>query len=289
MIPLALTATAQVALAKNSSTENSTPAYFPQTRLSSQVSIKGHLTQGGMIIGKAPAGSQVSLDNVPLRITNTGHFVFGFGRDQTGQTLLQVTPPQGNTNDYPLTIEKRVFDIQHINGIAKKIMQPSADDSKRAGREQALVGKARRTDSSLLAFLADFTWPLLGPITGVYGSQRVFNGEPKRPHYGIDIAAPTGTPVKAPASGTITMAHPDMFYSGGTLIIDHGFGVSSTFIHLSKLYVEEGQTIRKGEYVAEVGAGGRATGPHLDWRINWYQTRLDPALIMRPMPGNPPR
>jgi len=134
-------------------------------------------------------------------------------------------------------------------------------------------------------FLSQFQWPLIGPITGVYGSQRVYNGVPGRPHYGIDIAAPMGAPVSTPAPGIVTLVHQDMFYSGGTLIIDHGYGVSSTMIHLSKVIAKVGDQVVPGDIVAEVGAGGRATGPHLDWRMNWMQQRIDPQLLVPPMPA----
>ena len=133
-------------------------------------------------------------------------------------------------------------------------------------------------------FLAGFIWPLQGPITGVYGSQRILNGEPRRPHFGVDVAAPTGTPVVAPADAIVTLVHPDMYFSGGTLIMDHGHGLSSTFIHLHKVLVEEGQVVKQGDVVAEVGATGRVTGPHLDWRMNLFTVRIDPELLVPPMP-----
>jgi murein DD-endopeptidase MepM/ murein hydrolase activator NlpD len=117
----------------------------------------------------------------------------------------------------------------------------------------------------------------------VYGSQRILNGEPRRPHFGIDIATPTGTPVKAPADGVVTMVHPDMFFSGGTLILDHGHRLSSSFLHLSKIVVKEGDEVRQGDIIAEVGATGRVTGAHLDWRMNWGKERVDPSLLVPPM------
>jgi murein DD-endopeptidase MepM/ murein hydrolase activator NlpD len=132
-------------------------------------------------------------------------------------------------------------------------------------------------------FAGAFHWPLEGPITGVYGSQRVYNDVPGRPHYGVDVAAATGTPITTPAPGLVTLAHPDMFYSGGTVIIDHGYGISSTMMHLSKVLVDVGQEVVPGDIIAEVGASGRATGPHLDWRMNWFKVRIDPQLLVQPM------
>jgi len=147
-----------------------------------------------------------------------------------------------------------------------------------------LIKQARKGDSKLQDFLAGFVKPLEGPITGVYGSRRVYNGTPGRPHYGLDIAAPTGTEVYAPAPGIVRLAHDDMFYSGGTLIVDHGQGVSSTFIHLSEVIVTPGQRVEAGDLIARVGATGRATGPHLDWRINWFEVRIDPDLVLKNFP-----
>lgn len=148
-----------------------------------------------------------------------------------------------------------------------------------------MVGKARRRSEDRQDFLNTYRWPLIGPITGVFGSQRVYNGTPGRPHYGVDVARPVGATVIAPNSGVVTLVHNDMFYSGGTLIIDHGQGISSTFIHLSKILVAPGQEVETGQPIAEVGATGRATGPHLDWRMNWHGQRLDPALLVGPMPS----
>ena len=152
--------------------------------------------------------------------------------------------------------------------------------SERIRQDNVLLGKARKIQTDNANFMQDFIWPAQGPISGVYGSQRVFNGEPKNPHYGLDVAAPVGTPVYAPAGGVVTLWVSDMYYSGGTMIIDHGLGVSSTFLHLSKSHVAEGDTVEQGQLVAEIGATGRVTGAHLDWRINWFSERLDPQLLV---------
>jgi murein DD-endopeptidase MepM/ murein hydrolase activator NlpD len=147
----------------------------------------------------------------------------------------------------------------------------------------ALIKKARARDDARADFLTGFKWPASGCITGVYGSQRFLNGKPGRPHYGLDIAAPTGTPVLAPADGVVTLAHPNMFYSGVTLIVDHGHGLSSAFLHLNRILVKEGMRVRQGEPIAEVGATGRVNGAHLDWRINLFGRRLDPQLVLEAM------
>ncbi|MGK0440295.1 MAG: murein DD-endopeptidase MepM/ murein hydrolase activator NlpD, partial [Pseudohongiellaceae bacterium] len=178
----------------------------------------------------------------------------------------------------------RDYNIQRIEGISKAIMSPSDKNLKRIRDEAGQVWSARSKIKQRNDFAGEFTWPLTGPITGVYGSQRLYNNIPKRPHYGVDVAAPTGTPLSTPAPGVVTLAHKGMFYSGGTIIIDHGYGVSSTLMHLSKVLVKVGDEVKPGDIIAEVGATGRATGPHLDWRMNWYQSRIDPQLLVGAMP-----
>ena len=171
----------------------------------------------------------------------------------------------------------------NIEGVDDKyVRELSAELKKRTQAEAGQVWRARQTLRASSEYAKGFIWPAEGPVTGVYGSQRVFNGVPKRPHYGLDIAGPVGTPVVAPASGEVTLVNEDMYYSGGTLVIDHGQGVSSTFIHLSKIHVKSGESIAQGQLIAEMGATGRVTGPHLDWRINWFNQRLDPALVLPP-------
>lgn len=246
--------------------------------------LEGQLQQGGLLVGSVAPGSRVVLDGTPVKVTDDGRFAIGFGRDAPAQAQLTVTLPDGRVETQPLEIAARQYDVQRIEGVPQRTVEPAPADLARIRREQALVEQARATDSDRRDFLAGFQWPLTGRISGVYGSQRVYNGVPGRPHYGIDIAAPTGTPVRAPAAGVVTLAHPDMFFSGGTLILDHGHGVSSTFIHMSEVSVQEGDEVEPGTVIGKVGATGRATGPHLDWRINWFGERLDPALVMPPMP-----
>ena len=166
------------------------------------------------------------------------------------------------------------------------MMAPSPKNLLRIADEATQVRQARQKDSDLRHFAERFIWPVRGRISGVYGSQRIFNGEPRRPHFGLDIAAPTGTPVKAPAGGVVSLGHAGMFFSGKTLIIDHGHGLSSSFLHLDTILVKVGQTVRQGEPIATVGATGRVTGAHLDWRINWFAARLDPALLVPAMGDN---
>ena len=246
--------------------------------------LTGSMVQGGMVVGKAPVGSLVYLGKQSVKVSEQGIFVIGFDRDAKAQAVLRVQNKNGEKSEQTLQIAPREYNIQHIEGISKKIMSPSTTHLTRIRSEAKTVRKARAQVLERLDFSGKFQWPLIGPITGVFGSQRVYNGQPRRPHYGVDVAAPVGTVVSTPAPGIVTLAHPDMFYSGGTLIIDHGFGVSSTLMHLSKVLVEVGDEVKPGDSVAEVGAGGRATGPHLDWRMNWFKARIDPQLLVEPMP-----
>lgn len=247
------------------------------------LSLRGDPAPGALLVGQTRPGASVMLDKQQLRLTATGHFTFGFGRDDTGPARLHISEG-GDSETYEITLAHREWDIQRVDGLPQRTVTPSADALARINAEAAQVRRARETDSALQGFTEPFIWPVTGRISGVYGSQRILNGEPRRPHYGVDIAAPTGTDIVAPASGVITLAHDDMFYSGGTLLIDHGLGVSSTYLHLSEILVSEGDNVSQGDVIARVGATGRATGPHLCWRVNWYQERLDPATLVGDMP-----
>ena len=241
----------------------------------------GELTQGSLIRAKITPGSEVKLNAEVLKISAQGEFVFGFGRDAPLQHDLRwKLSDQANWQSMPINLHKRTYSIDKIEGVAAKYVSPPDSVMARIRKDNSAIANARATFTESNAFTQDFILPASGRISGVYGSQRVFNGQPKRPHYGLDIANNTGTPIIAPAAGTIRLADEDMYYSGGTLILDHGYGVTSTFIHLSKLHVEVGQEIAKGDLIGEIGATGRVTGPHLDWRINWFKERLDPALLV---------
>ena len=243
--------------------------------------LKGHLTQGGLVTGQLDNAKSVSLNGKSLKLTDNGLFVFGFGRDAKPVHTLSWVDKTGKGHSQDLVITLRDYDIDKITGVAKKYVSPPKAVSERISREAIAVRKARAVNSDLEYFLQPVLRPAKGRISGVYGSQRYFNGEPRRPHFGLDIANKTGSPVYAPISGTVVFAEPDLYYSGGTLILDHGHGVTSTYIHLSKLDVKVGDKITQGMKVAEIGATGRVTGPHLDWRFNWQGERLDPALLMQ--------
>ena len=251
------------------------------------VELKGELVQGAVVFGRVPAGVELELDDQSVSVAKNGQFALGFDRDAPAQMILTIYQPDGQVQRQPLKIAAREYNIQRIEGIKKSIMSPSEQSLQRIRAESKQVRQARAQLIERDDFAGPFQWPLIGPISGVYGSQRVYNGVPKRPHYGVDVAAATGTPVSTPAPGVVTLAHADMFYSGGTIIIDHGHGLSSTLLHLSKVLVNVGDQVAPGDIVGEVGAGGRATGPHLDWRMNWFKARVDPELLVAPMPKLP--
>ncbi len=248
------------------------------------VQLRGAAVQGGVIIGQAPPGSTVTLDGETLRLSADGAFVFGFGRDHGESAVLAARLPDGSRWRRELEVAAREYDIQRIDGLPPSKVSPDAEALARIREEGRQTRAARARDDARTDFVAPFIWPARGPISGVYGSQRILNGEPRRPHFGVDVAAPTGTPVRAPAAGIVTLAHPDMYFSGGTLIIDHGHRLSSSFLHLSKIHVAVGERVAQGQLIAEIGATGRVTGPHLDWRMNWRDRRVDPQTLVGPMP-----
>lgn len=247
------------------------------------LTLTGPLQQGGMVVGQTQAGVQVNLDSKPIRVSKSGRFVVGFGRSHPATAWLTLRYPDGRVLKKRLRIAQRKYAIQRINGLPEKKVSPPPALTKRIHAEALLVKAARAYNTDLPWFFQPFIWPVTGPITGVYGSQRILNGKPRWPHYGVDVAAPKGTIVRAVASGIVRLAHPGMYLSGATLVIDHGFGVSSSYLHLSTILVRVGQRVKQGQAVAKVGASGRVTGPHLDWRINWFKTRLDAALVTGPM------
>jgi len=251
------------------------------------VELNGEAVQGGLIFGKTSPGAQVQLDDTEVMVSSGGDFVIGFGRDETGERQLLVLEPTGEKEVLALPIALREYDIERVDGLPPKTVTPDPESLERIRKEGAMVSSARAMRDQRTDYEEGFAWPASGRISGVYGSQRVLNGEPRRPHYGLDIAAPTGSPVYAPADGIITMSHPDMYFSGGTIILDHGQGLSSSFLHLSKLLVEAGTTVKKGDLIAEIGSTGRASGPHLDWRMNWLNRRVDPELLVEGSPAIP--
>lgn len=249
--------------------------------------MNGAFTQGGIIMGRTDPGVTLTLDGRPVRVSADGVFVFGFGRDAEPDATLVAAAPDGSEERKSLKIAKRTYNVQRIDGLPQKYVEPKPKVLARIRRENAEISKVRQIDTDRPYFAEGFIWPAKGRISGVYGSQRILNGEPKRPHFGVDVAAPVGTPVVAPAGGVVRLAEKDLYYTGGTVIIDHGHGLSSAFLHMQTVTVNVGEVVKRGAQIGTIGATGRATGPHLDWRINWFDVRVDAAVLVPPLPpGN---
>ncbi|HAX29584.1 MAG TPA: peptidase [Alteromonas macleodii] len=247
------------------------------------VALNGKFTQGALLRGQAPAGAKVTLNGETVQTNKDGKFVVGFEREAPLQQTLVVKLENGQKWQRDITLEKREYNIQRIDGLEQKMVSPPAEVTARIKQDNINVANARSGNTDLDALFTRFEWPAKGVISGVYGSQRILNGVPKWPHYGLDIANETGTPVYAPVDGVVTMAD-DLYYSGNTLILDHGMRVFSTFLHMDTITVEVGETVKQGEQIGTIGSTGRSTGPHLDWRINLGNTRLDPQTIISGSP-----
>jgi murein DD-endopeptidase MepM/ murein hydrolase activator NlpD len=259
-------------------------ALWPLAAGAGELRLGGDFVQGGLLRGTAAPGSEVRLEDRNVRVGEDGQFIIGFGRDAPASAVLEVTWPDGRVEMRHLVIGERDYKIQRIDGLPPKMVTPPEDVLARIRAENARIAAARAVDRPEALFESGFAWPAVGPISGVFGSQRILNGEPRRPHFGVDIAAPAGTPVAAPADAVVAIAHPGMYYTGGTVLLDHGHGLTSVYSHLQEVWAKEGARLRQGEPIGTVGATGRATGAHLDWRINWFDQRLDPALLVPPMP-----
>lgn len=247
--------------------------------------IPSEATQGELLVGKVDPGSKITFLERDVRVAEDGTFVIGIGRNQKTKPVITIVSPKGFAAKMPLDVAQREYDIQRIDGLPPKKVTADKSQDERIYVEWLAIKNARKTDSPLKGFYSDWQWPVTGRISGVYGSQRVLNGKPKTPHSGVDVAAPQGTAVAAPAAGVVTLTNDDMYYSGGTVLIDHGHGVNSSYSHLSKIDVKVGDVLKQGDKLGEVGMTGRATGPHLHWRVNWYNITLDPALLVPPMPS----
>ena len=250
------------------------------TTTSFAANFKGKFIQGGFIIGETEPGSKVMIDKKKVKVTKEGFFVFGLGRDRKYDVVINIEK-NGAKEKIVKKVLKRKYNIQRIDGLDEKKVTPPEEVYERIKSDNKLIASARTTNSDLVFFKNKFALPLKNAIiTGVYGSQRILNGKPKWPHYGLDFAAEEGTEIKAMLDGVVTLAEPDLYYTGGTLIFDHGHGVSTLYMHMEKLFVKKGQKVKQGEIIGTVGSTGRATGAHLDVRLNWFDVRLDPAIVL---------
>ena len=246
--------------------------------------LEGPLQQGGLVLGRAVPGAEVTVDGRPVRVSPRGLFVLGFGRDAPAQAVLEVRRPDGTAERRQLEIVGREYEIQRIDGLPSAQVAPDAEALERIVAETALIRAARARDSAGVWFADGFAWPVLGRLSGIYGSQRILNSEARQPHKGVDVAAPAGTPVAAVAAGIVSLVHDDMFFTGKTVMIDHGHGLASIYAHMSAIEVTEGQAVARGAAIGRIGATGRATGPHLHWGVSLFGEALDPELLAGPMP-----
>ena len=245
------------------------------------VDFDGKFIQGHFILGKTEPNSEIWIDKKKVKVTKDGYFAFGIGRDHNYDIIITKLFNKKKQKIIK-KVQKRKYRIQKIDGLPEKKVTPPKEVYERIKRENKKIVNARSIESDLTFFKKKFIYPLENSIvTGVYGSQRILNGKPKWPHYGIDFAAKEGTKIKAMLDGTATMVEKDLFYTGGTLIFDHGHGISTLYMHMKEIFVKNGQEVKQGQIIGTVGSTGRSTGAHLDIRLNWYGTRLDPMTVLK--------
>jgi len=238
------------------------------TTSSFAVTFDGKFIQGSFILGKTEPGSEIFIDKKKVKVTSDGFFVFGLGRDRKYDVVITLNK-DGNKQKIVKKIQKRKYNIQRIDGLEERKVTPPEEVYERIKRENKWINEARAIDSNLTFFTKKFTVPLENAIiSGVYGSQRILNGKPKWPHYGLDFAADEGTKIKAMLDGTVTLAESDLFYTGGTLIFDHGHGISTLYMHMEKILVKYGQKVKQGQIIGYVGSTGLSTGPHLHYEVH---------------------
>ena len=246
------------------------------TTSSFAVTFNGKFNQGSFILGKTEPGAEVFIDKKKVKVTSDGYFAFGLGRDRKNDVVISI-----NNQKIIKKVFKREYKIQRIDGLEEKKVTPPEEVYERIKKENKFIVNAREINSDLEFFKDKFIMPLDNAIiTGIYGSQRILNGKPRWPHYGIDFAAELGTPIKAMADGVVTLAKEDLYFTGATLIFDHGHGISTLYMHLDEIYVKIGDIVKQGDIIGTVGSSGRSTGPHLDIRLNWFGTRLDPKSVL---------
>jgi murein DD-endopeptidase MepM/ murein hydrolase activator NlpD len=269
-----------IAIARQQLAAEAAPTAASAATADARIVFPASVQQGSMVIGKVPAGSTVRYAGRHLRVTPYGSVVFGVGRDASGAQALGIVTPDGRRTTATITVVPRDWPEQRIDGVPPDTVNPPPAIAERIAREQARVVAVRTRDDARTDFAQAFVWPVQGRISGRFGRARVYNGQPGSPHSGMDIAAPRGTPVKAPAAGIVTFADPGLYLTGGTVVLDHGHGISSNFLHLSRIDVQVGDAVKQGDVIAAVGATGRATGPHLHWGMNWFDVRIDPLLVL---------
>ena len=254
--------------------------FFFVTFKSYALQFNGKFIQGHFIVGKTDPNSKVIIDKKQIKVSKDGFFAFGIGKDRKYDVVIRIIK-NGETTKVVKKVQKRKYNIQRIDGLEEKKVTPPEEVYERIKKENILIAKAREINSDLDFFKNKFILPVDNAIiTGVYGSQRILNGKPRWPHYGIDFAQELGTPIKAMADGVVTLAEKDLYFTGATLIFDHGHGISTLYMHLDQIFVELGDIVKQGDIIGTVGSSGRSTGPHLDVRLNWFDVKLDPGSVL---------
>jgi len=252
----------------------------------SRLAFRGSLEQGGLVIGHALPGARVTVDGKAVLVSPEGIFAFGLSYDCSKPVHVTAQFADGTSQSSDVTAVVRQYEVQTINGLPENLVSPSEEDMKRIEHERELVWRARVQETDSVGFAEPLDWPFPGIISSVYGSQRVLNGKPSAPHLGIDIAAPEGTPIHAPADGSVSLVG-DFLLEGGITMLDHGHGVSTCYLHQSERKVSVGDKVARGDVIGLVGKTGRATGPHTHWGLAWFQLKLDPSRSTRtPEPPN---
>lgn len=257
---------------------------LPMIATAADVSFEGNFRQGGLVFGSTEPGNRVELDGKRLALSQEGRFLMGFGRNAAQNAVLSITGSDGKTDNRTLSIASRQYKVQRIDGLPSRKVTPKPEDLARIKADNAGIGRVRGIETASAYFSSGFMWPVTGPLSGVFGSLRILNGKPKNPHNGTDIAAPEGTIIRAPADAVVALINDDMFYTGMTLMLDHGLGLTSVYAHMSVILVKQGALVKKGTPIGKVGQTGRVTGAHLHWGVTLGRTHLDPALIAGKMP-----
>ncbi|MCX7354562.1 MAG: M23 family metallopeptidase [Alphaproteobacteria bacterium] len=246
---------------------------------------QGPFTQGGLVQGRAAPGSTVTMDGERVPVAEDGLFLLGFGRDAPPRVDVAIVEKTGTIWHRTFNVKPRRYDVQRVNGLPEQTVTPDPEGLKRIAADREQIVAVRNQETLVPFFLSGFQWPAIGPISGVFGSQRILNGQARAPHNGVDVAAPVGTPIVAAADGMVVLAEPDMILTGKTVLIDHGLGLTTNYLHMSELDVKPGDRVAKGQMIGRIGATGRVSGPHLHWGATLHQTAIDPALLVGPMPS----
>ena len=244
-----------------------------------QVVLPADIQQGSLVRGRAPIGTRLTFMDRQLKLTSDGSFVFGVPFNAPKIATLFAKGKQCN-GPLHFPVVQRSYRTERVDGVPQNTVTPDPETAKRIAMEGAMIQQARTIESDFQYWQQAFQWPANGRQSGVYGSQRILNGQPSSPHLGLDMAAPTGTPVLASQPGKVTLLHQGMVMTGKTLMLDHGFGISTIYIHMSAINVKDGDLVQAGQRIGAIGTTGRSSGPHLHFQVQWFQEKLDPALVL---------